>query len=293
MLGSLFGGDGGSTNSESVSKVELPDWLDNASQFQVRTAQKLQKQPYQTYGGPRIAPFTDDDNAAFEINRAARGGWMPAHDEAGRLAGLASQAWTPETSSEYMNPYAQNVTDIMVREAARDDDIARKSRNARAVAAGAFGGAQHGVMEAEAQRNLGQRLDDIRMTGAERAYDNAYAKFAGDRGAQLSAGNAYAGLANQYTDLAGKDVAALATAGTAQRDMGQRNLDLAYQDFMNQQNYPWLQQQRALPAITSVPHGSTTTTTGTTTATPGTGSAIGQIAGLGLAGASLYSGWGR
>ena len=60
------------------------------------------------------------------------------------------------------------------------------------------------------------------------------------------------------------DAAALETIGRQQQGLGQRSLDLAYEDFLRQQNYPremvdWMSQiVRGLPA----PTATTTTQTG-------------------------------
>lgn len=64
-----------------------------------------------------------------------------------------------------------------------------------------------------------------------------------------------------------RDAAALEAIGGQEQQLAQRNLDLAYQDFVNQRDYPrqqvdWLSQIiRGLPA-TAVPTSGTTTSTG-------------------------------
>lgn len=102
----------------------------------------------------------------------------------------------PGTASAYMNPYMQNVVDIQKREATRQDAIQGQSRNAAAVAAGAFGGSRQAIMEAEAQRNLNQRLDDLQAQGSNAAFQQAQQQFNNEQQLGLNAqqANQQAGL---------------------------------------------------------------------------------------------------
>jgi hypothetical protein len=72
----------------------------------------------------------------------------------------------PGISQQYMSPYIQNVVDIQKREAQRRGDVEKQRLQAQAVKAGAFGGSRQGVVEAEAQRNLAQQMDDIQAKGS-------------------------------------------------------------------------------------------------------------------------------
>lgn len=75
--------------------------------------------------------------------------------------------------SQYMNPYQQQVIDNATRDMNRARQMARGDIAGRAAAAGAFGGARHGLVEAENNRNFAQAVAD--MTAQQRAasFDNA------------------------------------------------------------------------------------------------------------------------
>lgn len=79
----------------------------------------------------------------------------------------------PGAYQQFMSPYQQGVTDIALREAQRQEDIARQSRNASMAGAGAFGGSRHALVEAEAARNLGQLKADIQAKGLQDAFSSA------------------------------------------------------------------------------------------------------------------------
>lgn len=98
----------------------------------------------------------------------------------------------PGAVSQYMSPYMQNVVDIQQREAMRQAGMLDTQRNAKAAQAGAFGGARHGIENAEAQRNLNTRLEDIQAKGLQDAYQQAQGQFNAEQQARLQAN-----LANQ------------------------------------------------------------------------------------------------
>jgi hypothetical protein len=102
----------------------------------------------------------------------------------------------PGTTEQYMSPYQQNVTDIALREAQRQDDISRQTRNAMAVRSGAFGGARQGIVESEAARNLAQLKSDIQSKGLQEGYASAQQQFNTEQQARLAAqqANQQAGL---------------------------------------------------------------------------------------------------
>lgn len=185
-------------------------------------------------------------------------------------------ATSPGAQSAFMSPYMQNVVDFQKQQAIRDYDIAATGRNAQAVRAGAFGGSRQAVAEAEANRALMNQLGGIQATGTQKAFEDAQRQmqFGAQLGLQgLQAG--YQGLgmglqgvgqavgAGQY-GLAGLGQAgsaastlgalgqtqfqqesaineAMARAGQQQQALQQRGLDVQYQDYLNNLNYPYKQ----------------------------------------------------
>jgi hypothetical protein len=152
-----------------------------------------------------------------------------------------------------MDPYAQNVIDIQKREANRQSQMAGLQEAGQAVKAGAFGGSRAGLVEAERARNTGQLLSDIQMRGSEAAYQNAQQAL--------------------QRDIANK----MQLGGMQQQDI-QRPLDIAYQDFMNQQNYPYKQ----LGFMSDLLRGTPTGSSSVTNMYQAPGSMLGQLGGAGM-----------
>lgn len=75
--------------SQTVVQTTLPDYARPYFERMMGRAEAATNQPYQLYGGPRIADFSQDQNAAFDMTRNAAGAGQDAQMAAQGLAGLA------------------------------------------------------------------------------------------------------------------------------------------------------------------------------------------------------------
>ena len=281
----------------------------------------INQNPYKTYGADRIAGFSPLQQQAqqqaanmqtsgatgFGTQLAGAAGlgalgarYDPTQFQADQFGGSAAQ--------QYMSPYMQNVVDIQQREAQRQADIQGTQRGAQAVKSGAFGGSRQAIMDAEAARNLSMQKGDIQAQGLQSAYQQAQNQFNADQARrmqaqqlaeqskQYGAGYGMQGLqtalqgAGQLGTLGGQefaqgmDINKLQNAyGGQQQALQQQGLTQAYQDFQNQQNYPYKQLGFMSDMIRGLPLGQQSTRQ-LYEAEPGMGS---QLVGLGTAAAGL------
>jgi len=174
--------------------------------------------------------------------------------------------------SRFMSPYQQNVTDIAKRQAESQSAAQGEQIAEQAARAGGLGGYREAILQAERQKNLGQRLDDIQARGSQQAFDRAVGQVGAERAADLAGsqfdlsrlgqlegarqaqerlrqsgfdlGNRAAlSRASQLSNLAQQRQAdnlarinALRQQGAQQRALRQAGLDMAYQDFLRQQD---------------------------------------------------------
>ena len=116
-----------------------------------------------------------------------------------------STAWSPQAAAYYSDPYQQGVTNIALREARRQADIAKEQGALGSISRGTFGGARQALMQGEAERNTQQNLGDIATKGAQSAYENAQKQFLADQQNRMTAqqlniqSGLQAALANQQT----------------------------------------------------------------------------------------------
>lgn len=302
------------TTSTTTTQSAIPSWAEPYVATLLGKAEALtdpKQNPYQRYAGERVAGFSPLQQQAFQgiaglqPSQAISAGIGYAGNvaqQAGNVPQVSTGAFNqPGVAGSYMSPYIQNVVDIQQREAQRQADIARTQRGAQAVGQGAYGGSRQAIMEAEAARNLATQKGDIQAQGLQSAYQQAQQAYMTDAQRQLQAQqlNQVAGLQGLQQQLAaagqlgqlgglqfGQQLGAATAqqqAGAEQRTLQQQQLENQYQDFLNQQRYPYAQ----IGFMSDLLRGTPASASVQTMYQPA-GSTIGQLAGLGVGLGSLF-----
>ena len=319
-----MGGGGGGGGGTNVNITELPEWARGYAKNTLEKTAALSEKPYQAYEAPRIAGFSPLQQQAQQgaaemqtsgltglggqVAGAAALGALGQNYDAGQFQG---GRFGGRQAAQYMSPYIQEALAPQLREAQRSSDILGQQNAAKAVGQGAFGGSRSALVEAERQRNLGMQMGDIRAKGLQDAYTQAASQFNADQARALDAQRmgeqsrqfgANLGLQGLQTALTGAgqlgslggqqfqqgmDINKLQQAyGTQQQQQVQNILGQQYQDFLNQQKYPYQQLEFLSSLIRGTPTGQVQTMYG---AQP---SATSQLLGAGtsLAGAYMMGG---
>lgn len=272
------GGGGGSApppSSQSVSNTTIPVYARPYVERMLGKSEALTdigQNPYQNYGGQRIAEFNPTQQAAFQeaISRQSASQLAPATGlatasglgslgVAGQMAGAgqryASQATNPFATQAYMSPYIQNALQPQLEEMQRQYAITGQQEKGRATGAGAFGGTRQALMQAENQRNKNMAMNQAIGLGYQDAFRAAQQaqQFGANLGLQgyqgALSGLGQAGQAGSALGQLGQTQFAQESAlnaerqkiGAVQQAQAQQSLDLAYQDFLKQRNYPYQQ----------------------------------------------------
>jgi hypothetical protein len=342
--GSSGGGGGGSQTSTSYS-TNLPEY---AKPYYEELLKQTGKQTYTTdaagnvtgvkpmptYTGERVAGFTPEQlKVQSEVAGMTRPGGFGAATSGlstGQTMGFGAGAaglgqafgytptaiyggtFTPGAAAYYSSPYQTAVTDIAVREAEKQRDLAKAAGMTGAIGRGTFGGARQALLQAEQGRNAAQQIGDIRAKGAEQGYLNAQQQFQADQarrlqaeqltqqgqqyaaglgkdiglagittGIEASAKQAAAAAAQQTADL--ERLKAQAATGAEKQAYDQKIKDLQYQTFMDQQNY----QKQQLEYLSNILRGNAAALGSTQVQYTPQPSTVSQIGGLGLAGLGL------
>lgn len=306
----VYDSGGGSSAPATQTQVsDLPDWAKPYAKETLGKAQALtdiNKNPYQTYGGERIAGFQPLQQQSFQGAASMQPSELGA--QAGQMAGAATMGalgtsydpyrmgqFTSGRAAQYMNPFVEMAMEPQLREAQRSSEMQRVADMGQATRAGAFGGGRQAIIEAERQRNLGTQMGDIRARGLMSAFDQAQQNFAREQqlreqSRQYGAGLGLQGLqtalqgAGQMGQLGGQqfqqgmDINKLQNLyGTQQQQLEQQRLGQNYQDFMNQQRYPYQQLEFMSNILRGTPMGTVNTLYG------GQPSTLSQLAGAGTA----------
>jgi len=171
----------------------------------------------------------------------------------------------------FMNPYMTDVIDVQQQRVLDRFNRGQAGRDAEAVAAGAFGGSRQAVADRLAREGVERELSDIEATGLASGFQDAMSRAEADRTfrtnlsrglysdamaraadqqvrriaaleseadmAQRAAGAA-AGLDPALQTYGAERARGLASVGESVRMRQQQGLERAYEDFINQRDYP-------------------------------------------------------
>jgi len=279
---------GSTDDPQTTTTKQLPSWLSDAAMRVIQEGQRLVSQPYQPYGGARIAPFTGEQNQAF-ANFQNRFTQNPAGirtlDAYNRAMG-SGRPFNVNELNTYINPYVKQVADNAAREVELSYGKVNQQIGSKAAMMGAFGGSRQGLLESENTKNYGNTISDLYARTFADAWDKGMGALDRQRSAELASGQAGGQLSAVENAQYFGDLNQMLGIGQLKQDMGQRNLDLAYGDFQAQQQYPYQQLSYLTGIMSGNPASQQSTTTQTTSGTnPGF---FQQAAGLGIAALGLF-----
>lgn len=314
------GGGGGGPQQVTQTTSNLPEYARPYFENIMQRAQAESYRGYTPYEAERLAGFTPEQMQTQQETMGLRtpgefgaGSQFAAAGGLGSL-GLGAQAagagqrymgmaTDPNQMQAFMSPYQQAVTDVQKQAATREAQIAQMQADLAAPRQGSYGGARQALMQAERERGLLDRLNQIQAQGSQSAFEQAqkaqqFGSELGLRGLQTGvtgagqaaqAGQALGqiGTAQQQADLA--RLQAQEQFGALAQQQRQQALDLAYQDFITQQQYPYKQ----LGFMSDLLRGSANlAATGGKTIYEAPQSQTQQLLQLGLGGLGMYKAFG-
>ena len=272
---------GGGQEMTGRTETSMPEWQENLLHRVSKESEGLATQPYQTYGGPRLAQFNPMQRQSFDLASRVAGAapvdYGQNYSNATKTLSNAGGMFDEAAAERYMKPYRQLVIDRSMSEIDRQAGFQDRDIQDRMVKTGNFGGARHGVADAERMRNTLDVKANTIANMNDQNYMQAAQQFNADRAGQMGIAQGQAGLAGQGQGMALKGIGAVGAAGALDQAQTQSNLDLAYNDFQNQQTHPKSQ----MDWLSNITRGIPQTGQNTTTYAPKP-SGIQQVAGLGL-----------
>ena len=278
----LFGDDDPApVTLQSTTSSSIPSWISDPAQRAIGEAERLTGRPYQPYGAPRLMPFQPDTLDAFQTIRDRYGIGTLMSQGAYEVGLGAAQPVSGADLQRYINPYTTQVSDITARELTRRSEGQRLQDSAAATRASAFGGDRHAILEAERRRNLEQQVGDVYMRGQAGAFDTGLNAALAEKDRQRLGASGLGQLAAGTQSTAMQDILQRMGIGQLYQNQGQQSLDIAHQDFLKQQQYPYEQLNYLAGIIRGSPYPSSTYTTSQQPGTPQPGF-FQTAAGLGI-----------
>jgi hypothetical protein len=262
---------------QSTTTYDIPAYFKEIQEKTLRRADVESQQPFQAYTGQRIAPLTATEQQAGDIYS------QQILPQAGQLAAIGAQTFTPAMAQQYMNPYENQVVTSALGDVERAYQGQQRALSSQAIGAGAFGGGregvQRGVLGGEYLRQVGDVSGRLRQAG----FESGAQRFAADRASQLGSAQA------QLASLAGAS-SGLAQFGGQERGIQQAGLTEAFRDFVEEQGFEQNQINQVIGALAGAPIRSYGEERTGFTSTPMQGpSPFGQVTGaLGAIG-SIYA----
>ena len=152
-------------------------------------------QPSQVQGGGYQAALPSVMNtAAYSAGPAQQMG--AAQMDRGDVRNVQAGQFPGANLDQYMNPYTGQVIDRTLQTLGRQNDVLQNTANARASAAGAFGGSRQAIMNAENNRNFMDTAANTTANLNNQNFAQAQAAIAADQNRALQAGQL-----NQAADM--------------------------------------------------------------------------------------------
>ena len=244
---------------------------------------------YSNYTPGLVAPMTPNQVMAGQTLAGLRGYTQPYFDAAtGMVANAASplqmQQFNQKSIDQYMNPYLNNVVGSAVANINQTNAQQQQQVLGNAIQKGAFGGDRAGIAQAELARQQGLANNATIANLLGQGYSQAQQQFNTQQGVDLAtqlqnrnllSTNALnlANLGTQGQQAAMQQGQAQYGYGTAEQQQDQANKSTGYQQYMNEQAFPYQQ----LSYYSGLASGTAPAWGGTTTGyspTPGVGSGI-------------------
>lgn len=231
---------GSSNKTTQTTTSPIPQWMSDNGKAISTTALGM---PTTYTQSNRNAPVQPGYGTVQTQIENARTGYQPYQSRAdtamtgafndNKAQTINAPEFTQENVAKFQNPYDQSVIDATIKDMERSRQIAMRNGGSNAAAAGAFGGARHGVADAETNRayddNTFRTVAGLRSAG----YDKAVGQYNQDFSQKLAAlqnNNAAAGQNFNQGQTYGTNISNLGQQGVQnEANAAQANFSLTNQ----------------------------------------------------------------
>ena len=280
------GGKGGSTTTTNNVTQIPPEVLARYNAVNAR-AESVASQPYQKYSDDPnafVAPLSQTQQAGIQNTNAMAGAAQPYYGAATGLAAQSTGSVNPSALNvgQYMNPYTQSVVNATQAAMNQQQGQQLSQQQAEAIKGGAFGGERAGLQRAQLMGQQGLAQAQAIAPLYQQNYNQALAAAQQQQGVGLGAEQANRqnlqnaaqlfgsiGTNAQQAGLAGAQ--AQLAAGQTQQQTQQAGLQALYNQFQQQQGFPYQQAQFLANIAEGTGALSGNATSGTSTTTGGGG----------------------
>lgn len=248
-----------SSSSKTTTTDAIPEWLTSGSQKAVGIAERIADRPYTPYEEQRIADLSEGERVAGERALEFGQDYQSDLERSRELTEQGVTAFTDADMQGYMSPYISGALDPAARELR--EEIARQQQgiSGRAGMQGAFGGARHGIAEAEGRRGGLEAMSDLYGRGYQQAFESARDQFNRDRDVFARGAEQFRATGQAGQQMLGQDIQNLLTTGGVKRQLEQAGLDFDYGQFIEARDWDVNNLKPLLDTLSTVPYTKTRT----------------------------------
>lgn len=230
---------GGSSKGTTTSSYKPPPEILDAYKRAVQMAGNAASTPFTPYKGEMVAGLNPTQVAAIQNINNAQGMSLPYMGAATQMAQKAAYNYDPSRVGEYMSPYLQNVAQATQANILEQNAQQQQALKSGALQAGAFGGDRSGIAMGEMARQQGlagaQTMSELYNTG----YNNALQSMQQQTQNLFAGSQQMAGLGGAALQQALQGAQAQMAAGGIQQTTQQAYDQAQYNQFLQQQAYPF------------------------------------------------------
>ncbi len=248
-----------SSSSKTTTTDSIPAWLEAGSEKAVGMATDIADRPYTPYEEQRIADLSEGETVAGERALGMGQDYQSDLERSRELTEQGVQSFTDADMEAYMNPYISGALDPAARELR--EEIARQQQaiSGQAGMTGAFGGARHGIAEAEGRRGGLEAMSDLYGRGYQQAFESGRDQFNRDRDVFARGAEQFRATGQAGQQMLTQDIQNLLTTGGIKRQLEQAGLDFDYGQFIEARDWDVNNLGTLIDTLSTVPHTKTRT----------------------------------
>ena len=235
------------SNSSGETKYEIPEYFKKAQEELFQRASAESQRPFESYGGKRIADFTQGQQNAMNVAQGNLGAFAKsgATEEArgmmDQMQAVGEERFEGATVDQYMNPYIENVVNRSMANLGEIAGQQRAGRDATQIGAGAYGGSRAVIENALAQEREMKAGGDLTASLMAGGFESGRGAFQTDRNIRMNnlgqLAQAIPGLQLQKQGAAMNEAQGAMQYGGQEQALNQANLNELYKDFIEKQGF--------------------------------------------------------
>ena len=277
-------------NASTVTQTNMPDWYQEYTRGLLARSNEIAAQDYQGYDQARVAGLTADQTAGNALIQNNVGMQNPYIDSAQNMLSNAGGGLDQSRFQGYLSPYQDQVNARIATLGQRNlQENLLPAVNETFTNAGQFGGSRNAEFTNRALRDANESILGQQAQSMNQGYQQAMQSYLTGQQQELGAGQQMGALGTAAQQANIRDAAALQSVGQTQQALNQQNLDVGYQNFLEQRNWPTAMAQFMNQQVRGF---NPPTQTSSASSTPGnynnmSPSPLAQLAGTGISAAAL------